>query len=618
MAERDKSYFSAFEAARDFAAFVDDLHQRRVSEKQPDADPETLARLTRLLEEAASFIEFLSNRIAKTTEGQAWPPESNGGPRTWSGLRGKGFLETLRMIVARAISHPEQLAEQYSIFAKEVLAAISSPQRLDEKEVDRRFRDDLWRSNAFFRGLVQIYFSWTKSMRGWLEEQQFDGSDRQRAQFVFDQLIAAFSPSNLPINPAALRRADQTRGESAVRGLRQWIEDALTNRGMPRQIEPNAYELGKDLAITPGSVVFRNEVLELIQYQPTTDKVFRRPIVYIPPQINKYYAFDLRPANSIIRYLVENRIQTFTISWRNPTRENRHWNLDTYIASLIQALEAVRTITRSRTVNLTSACAGTYTAVALMGWMAATKNRWVHSHSLLVTSLVSCQESLGEIFATRETFEIAREFSEQNGVMEGSDLAKIFHWLRPNDLVWNYWVNNYLMGRKPPALDVLFWDNDSTRLPATLHSDFLELYGEQVFERPNRFRVLGVPFNLKKIKVDSYILGGKDDYLMPWKGVYQTMKLLPGNHVFVLSTSGHVQSVLRPPGLGRIEYFTNEEQHAAPEDWLRTATRREGSWWLHWMSWLSRRSGELKVAPRKVGDATFSPLKSAPGMYVRE
>jgi hypothetical protein len=303
-------------------------------EPTPPLDSATLQRLTQLLDELNKFVDFLHQRYFGTA-----PPPS-------SGIQDKGLLQTIQQILARALTHPESLAKHYAAFAGEVLQVLRRESDLAPGEHDRRFRDEAWRTIPFYRSLLQLYLAWSRTMQAWLDDQDFDVRDRQRVQFVFGQLIAALAPSNLPLNPAALKRAEASEGASVVAGVRQWIDDMLHNHAMPLQIRRDAYEVGRDLAITPGAVVYRNAQLELIQYAPQTQRVFRRPLLLLPPQINKYYVFDLRPANSILGYLVQQGFQVFAISWRNPTATERDWGLDTYVAATPQAIENARAWSR--------------------------------------------------------------------------------------------------------------------------------------------------------------------------------------------------------------------------------------------------------------------------------
>jgi polyhydroxyalkanoate synthase len=574
----------------------------------PDASG--AGRLHALLDEAKRFVDWLHDRVAGPHEGGAEPPDS--------GFAGKGLLHTLKLMLAHALDDPSSLAAHYGKFAGLVLDAAQGRLDLEPEPGDRRFKDPLWRTSALHRMLLQVYLGWQRTLGEWAQAQNFTAEDEQRVQFVLDQLVAALAPSNLPLNPAALKRAEATEGASAVNGLKQWAGDVVQRRAMPQQIRPDAFRVGVDLAVTPGAVVYRHPLFELIQYSSSTPTVHRKPILMVPPQINKFYIFDLRPENSLFRYLVEQGFQLYCMSWRNPGTSMRDAGLEQYVQATLQAIEIVRSVSRAASIGLISACAGGLTAIAAMGLLAMRREPAVSHHSLLVTAPLAGNGSVLESFAARNTMLASADWSKQRGVMEGADLARLFAWLRPNDLVWTYWVNNYLMGRQPPSLDVLYWDNDSTRLPAALQRDFIDMVDRRVFERPGALTLSGTAIDFRKLRVDGYYVGGREDYLMPWQGVYRAARHFGGRRTFVLSTSGHVQSIVRPPHLGRTEYFSRGDLPADPQEWLAGAQASKGSWWPHWAGWLAARSGSRVKARRTLGNAAYAPIMAAPGEYVIE
>ncbi|MBV9713586.1 MAG: alpha/beta fold hydrolase, partial [Ktedonobacteraceae bacterium] len=370
---------------------------------------------------------------------------------------------------------------------------------------------------------------------------------------------------------------------------------------------------------TPGAVIFRNEVLELIHYQPMTETVSERPLVIVPPQINKFYVFDLSAKKSLVQYALNQGVQVFIISWRNPTPAQRSWGIDTYIGAIRKAIDVVCDITGSSDCNLLGACSGGITTVAFVGYLAMLGECKVHTLTLLVSTFDTGndQTALG-LFATEEPIEAARRHSHVRGVLEGKEMARIFSWLRPNDLIWNYWVNNYLLGYEPPSFDVLYWNNDTTRLPAALHSDFLTLYQYNLLARAGALTVCGTPIDVSQITCDTYVLAGTTDHITPWQTCYSSSRLLGGQQEFILSNSGHIQSILNPPGNPKATFFTNAERPPSAEAWHKGATRHSGSWWEHWKAWLLTRSGPQKTAPPSVGNSIYPPLAKAPGTYVFE
>jgi polyhydroxyalkanoate synthase len=415
-----------------------------------------------------------------------------------------------------------------------------------------------------------------------------------------------------------LKRAIDTGGGSLLRGLQNLLGDVTGNGAMPSQVDRSAFEVGRNLALTPGAVVYRDEVLELLQYAPTTERVHRRPLVLVPPQINKYYFLDLAPGKSFVEFAVASGIQTFVVSWRNPTAEHRDWGLETYLEALEKAIEAARAVTRSADVNVLGACAGAVTLMPLLAHLAARREARVHAVTLLVALLDTSVESPIGLFAAPEVVALARATSKAHGVLEGEALGRLFAWLRPNDLVWSYWVNNYLMGNDPPAFDVLYWNGDSTRLPARLHGDFLDIYRDNPFQEPGKLSVLGSPVDLSRVTADTYVVAGKTDHITPWHGCWSTTRMLGGATTFVLSSSGHIQSVINPPGNPKASYLLNPGGAASAEEWLAGATARPGSWWEHWRDWIVERSGPPAKAPSALGARRFPPREAAPGTYVVE
>src|SRR3989475_3245391 len=484
---------------------------------------------------------------------------------------------------------------------------------------DKRFLDQTWTDHPLYKAYLQTYLLWNQSLHAFVDDAGLAPRDADRARFVLSLFTEAVAPTNTMLgNPAAMKRLSETGGASAVRGLVHMLEDLAKNGGLPSQVNMKAFQVGKDLALSPGAVVFKNEMLELIQYKPTTQQVYRRPLLIVPPQVNKFYVLDLSPSKSLIQYLVANGQQAFAISWRNPTPQQREWGFETYDRAILEAMEAVRAITESPDVNIIGSCLGGMTLATLLGHLAAQGDPCIHAVTLLVTVLDTNVESTMGLFATKETIAAAREASRLRGVLEGQEMARVFAWLRPNDLIWNYWVNNYLVGKDPAAFDVLYWNNDTTRLPAKLHGNLLDLYETNAFTHPGVLEVLGTPIDLSKVTNDAYIVAGITDHITPWQGCYATTQLLGGKVTFILSNSGHIQALLNPPGNPKASYFVNERYPADPGQWQAGAQKRAGSWWEDWRDWLGMRAGEKKAAPRELGSAQYQPGTPAPGSYVFE
>jgi polyhydroxyalkanoate synthase len=425
------------------------------------------------------------------------------------------------------------------------------------------------------------------------------------------------APTNSLLNPLAVKELFNTGGLSLVKGFGHLLDDLLHNDGMPSQVSKHAFEIGRTLATTSGAVVFRNELLELIQYKPMSEKQYLRPLLVVPPQINKYYIFDLAPEKSFVQYALKNGLQVFVVSWRNPDARHREWGLSTYVQALEEGLDACRAITGSKEVNLMGACAGGLTIAALQGHLQARRQlRKVSSATYLVSLLDSQVDSPAALFADEQTLEAAKRRSYQAGVLEGKDMAKVFAWMRPNDLVWNYFVNNYLLGRQPPAFDILYWNNDNTRLPAALHGDMLDFFKHNPLTRSGGLEICGTPIDLQKVTVDSYSVAGVNDHITPWDAVYRSAMLLGGDSRFVLSNSGHIQSILNPPGNPKANYYENAKLSSDPRAWLYDAKHVQGSWWAQWLGWIQERSGEQRETIMALGNQDHPPMEAAPGTYV--
>ena len=424
-------------------------------------------------------------------------------------------------------------------------------------------------------------------------------------------------PSNTLLNPAAVKELLNSGGLSLVRGLNHLLDDLRHNDGLPRQVNPDAFEVGRNLASTAGAVVFRNELLELIQYRPMSEKQYARPLLVVPPQINKFYIFDLSPTNSFVQYALKNGLQTFMISWRNPDARHREWGLSSYVAAVEEAMNVCRSITGSRDVNLLGACAGGLTIAALQGHLQAKRQmRRVHSATYLVSLLDSQFDSPASLFADEQTLEAAKRRSYQQGVLEGREMARVFAWMRPNDLIWNYFVNNYLLGKAPPAFDILYWNNDNSRLPAALHGDLLDFFKFNPLTHADGLEVCGTPIDLHKVTVDSFHVAGSNDHITPWDAVYRSALLLGGERRFVLANSGHVQSILNPPGHPKAHFVENPRLSSDPRAWYHDAQKVEGSWWPQWLDWIQARSGAQRETRLSLGSANYPPMDPAPGTYV--
>ncbi|HEX6348797.1 MAG TPA: alpha/beta fold hydrolase [Candidatus Dormibacteraeota bacterium] len=518
----------------------------------------------------------------------------------------------------RMALRPRALAGEAAGIARELGRIAAGRSLVTPAPGDKRFGDPTWQENPAFRRLLQSYLTLTAGAHRLVDQADLEPLGRERAHFAVTLIADALAPTNSPAsNPAAVKRAFETAGRSLVRGTRQLSHDLRHNGGMPALVDERPFTVGGNIATSPGAVVYRNEVLELIQYRPSTETVHERPLVVIPPQINKFYVLDLAPGRSFTEYAVSQGIPYFAISWRNPTAEQRSWGLDTYVRACVRAIDAVVAITGSPQVNLMGLCAGGVTLSALLGHLAAKgKLDRVASATLCVAMLDMRSPSMIGLFATDSAIARALRRSRERGILDGGEMARVFAWMRPNDLVWNYWVNNYLLGADPPAFDILFWNADNTRLPARLHADFLDLYLRNPLPRNGAARVLGTPIDLGAVDIPTYVLAGTSDHIVPWQAAYRSTQIFGGRPEFVLSSSGHIQSIVNPPGNPKASYFHGGRTGDDPDAWLAGATHSKGSWWEHWADWLGRHSGERRPAPSRLGGRRHAPGTAAPGRYV--
>ncbi|WP_429279587.1 alpha/beta fold hydrolase [Paraburkholderia sp. GAS41] len=541
------------------------------------------------------------------------------GPNPFVGLRPCDIVATAQKIGAQALRQPALVVEQEAAWVRELFGLFADGAESAPPKGDKRFTDAAWQNNSLYRMTLQGYLAWQRALAGFVERSGLDPANKERARFVMSLITDAAAPTNTLLgNPAALKKVIETGGASLLDGANNIMMDLLKNQGMPAQVNKTAFEVGKNLGTAKGAVVFRNEVLELIQYAPTTQQVYSRPQLIVPPQINKYYIFDLSEGKSIVDYLVSNELQVFVVSWRNPTAAQSHWDLDTYVTALMEAIAAMREITGSDDVNLHGACSGAMTISALLGHLASQGDKTVNATTLMVAVLDNTADSQLGLFATPEAIAAAKQHSISRGVLAGEEMGRVFAWMRPNDLVWNYWVNNYLLGNAPPAFDVLYWNNDTTRLPAKMHGQLLDIFTQNLFSKPGALTVLGTPIDLSQVTCDKYVVAGVTDHITPWKGVYNTAITFGGDTRFVLSSSGHIQSLINPPGNPKSKYYLNATLPASAEAWLDGAQAEAATWWGNWTDWLSARSGEKRAAPAALGSERHPAGVSAPGTYVSE
>ncbi len=584
---------------------------------------ETIQRLEKTDRRAA---ERLKKALQRELGAEHQPRKTNGRSNPDSAAMGtpivrlhsKDLFSTAGTIVKQAVSHPTAGFKQLFEFGKDMSQVILGTSEFLPKRNDRRFSDPTWFENPIYRRYMQAYFAWHKHLNDWVDDAEFDNDDSRRAKFIISLFAEAVAPSNTLVNPAVIKRFFETGGMSLEKGLLHLLDDIRHNGGMPAQVDKSAFSVGKNIATSEGNVVFRCDILELIQYKPTTEKVFKIPLFIIPPQINKFYAFDLSPEKSFIRFCTSIGLQVFIVSWRNPTPEHRNWGLDQYILGLSEAVHVIHDIAEVDNINILGACSGGLTSVLLSSYLQSLDKPIINSITQLVSIIDTQVNSDIALFVTEKTLETAKQTSAAKGVLEGRDMARAFAWMRPTDLIWNYWVNNYLLGKEPPAFDILYWNNDTTRLPAKLHAEFIDIYKENSLMHPNTLKIAGQPVDAKALKQDVFAVAGLTDHITLWDACYRSTLLLGGQCEFILSNSGHIQSILNPPGNPKAHFFTNKAHVEDPSEWYQGATRNNGSWWEHWQKWIIAHSGEEKEAPVSLGNEQHPPLEPAPGLYVHD
>ncbi len=535
------------------------------------------------------------------------------------GIDREELLAAGKRLVRLMTINPQVLIEEHIALGRALLDIAAGSSKIAPDPRDRRFSHVVWQKNGYYKRLMQGFIAWRGMLNRVLDRADTTTEDRERARFVLQLATEAFSPTNSLLgNPGALQRLTETRGKSLLYGLTNFFDDLNNNFGMPRQVDERKFQVGRNLATTPGAVVYRGETFELLQYTPQTDRVHKRPLVIVPPQINKFYATDLSPGRSFTEFAVQHGIQTFCISWRNPTAAQRDWNMDTYLTACKQAIDVACEITGADKVNAMAACAGGFTLATLLGHLAAKGENRIASATLLVTVLDTAAPTLLGQFASRSAVNATIEKSKRNGVLEGSEMARVFAWLRPNDLVWLFVANNWVMGNRPPAFDILYWNSDTTRLPANFHADLLRMFMENPLKVPGQISALGTPIDMSKVDVPAYVVAGVTDHITPWQACYQSKNILRGKIDFVLSSSGHIQSIVNPPTNPKAKYFLNASLPEDPETWLAGATEHSGSWWDHWSAWYAGHGAGELPAPEKLGSEAYPAGDPAPGRYVHQ
>jgi polyhydroxyalkanoate synthase len=486
---------------------------------------------------------------------------------------------------------------------------------------DKRFADAEWRNNPYFDFIKQAYVLVTR----WADDlvkraDELEPHDRDKAQFYLRQVSAALSPSNfLATNPELLRTTLAESGENLVRGMKMLAEDIQAGHGnlRIRQVDARAFKLGVNLAATPGKVIFRNMLIELIQYEPTTPEVFKRPLLIVPPWINKFYILDLNPEKSLIRWAVAQGLTVFVISWVNPDERHADKDFDAYMhEGILAALDCVEQATGEREVAAIGYCVGGTLLAATLGYMAAVGDKRITSATFFTTQIDFTDAGDLKVFVDAEQLKAVEERMAEQGYLEGSQMANAFNMLRPNDLIWSYYVNNYLKGKEPMPFDLLVWNSDSTRMPAANHKFYLRHCYLQNDLSSGRMVLSGKTLDLKKVTMPVYELAAREDHIAPARSVFTGAKCFGGSVRYVMAGSGHIAGVVNPPGKPKYQFWSGGPPKGEFEEWLAKAKETPGTWWPDWIEWIAAQAPE-KVPARKPGDGKLKPIVDAPGDYVR-
>ncbi|MDQ6826986.1 MAG: class I poly(R)-hydroxyalkanoic acid synthase [Candidatus Eremiobacteraeota bacterium] len=521
------------------------------------------------------------------------------------------------------IADPEQLIRSQQKLADawaELLQSGPSRPTAPEKN-DKRFAHPAWAENPSFNLLKRAYLTASDAIISSIEATR--GADRKtlrRAKFFVQQLIDAMSPTNMAcFNPAVIEETMRTGGQNLANGMKNLLEDLTQNNGRVPLVDKNAFDVGRNVAMSAGKVVHRNDLAELIQYAPATATVHTRPVLVVSPWINKYYVLDLQPTNSFIKNLVERGYTAFVISWRNPDAAMADTSMEDYLTKgPLECSRVATNICKTPDLNVVGYCIGGTLVAMLLAYLAARQERLVHSATLLA-SLIDFEDA-GEIdaFLGEDALAALEKKMSERGYLQGSEMGDTFNMLRSNDLIWSVAVNRYLLGKDAPAFDLLYWNSDSTRMPRAMHSYYLRnMYVENNLVKPNTLRVLDTPIDLRRVKNDVYCVATLEDHIAPWRSVYQTVHLFSGQVQFRLGHSGHIAGIVNPPSREKGHWWSAPTKTGGADEWLSRAQQHEGSWWADWNDWLAVRSGP-QVKARKPGNKKYPAGEDAPGSYVRE
>ena len=541
---------------------------------------------------------------------------------------GAAFME----MTTRLMTNPQKLMEAQAGFWKDYMSlwqstaqrmmGMAAPAVIEGDPRDRRFKDEAWKDNEVFDFIKQSYLLSARYITDVVK--QADGLEpatAQKVDFYSRQFIDAMSPSNfLMTNPEVLRKTAESGGENLIKGLQNLLSDLERGKGNLRikMTDTDAFKIGENIAVTPGKVVYQNALMQLIQYTPTTEKVAKRPLLIIPPWINKFYILDLRPRNSFVRWATSQGHTVFIVSWVNPDEKLAEKNFEDYMREgILDALTAIEAATGERDINAIGYCLGGTLLSSTLAWMAANNDDRIKSATFFVTLMDFRDSGELSVFIDEEQIKALEGKMNKRGFLEGSEMATTFNMLRANDLIWSFVVNNYLLGNDPFPFDLLYWNSDSTRMPAKMHSFYLRnMYQENRLSQPGGITLAGTQIDLASVKVPAYFISTREDHIAPWRATYRGTKLLSGENRFVLAASGHIAGVVNPPEGGKYSHWLNPDLPEDPETWFQGATEIAGSWWPDWQRWITAQD-KRQVKARTPGDGKLPVLDDAPGSYVK-
>ncbi len=541
----------------------------------------------------------------------------------------KAFLELAQQLMADPAKLAEAQTQLWNNYAElwqataKRLSGEDANAVAEPEQGDRRFKDEAWSDQLVFDFIKQSYLLTSDWMRNTVRDVDgLDAKTAEKVQFYTRQWIDALSPSNfVATNPVVLRQTAETGGENLLDGMENLLGDLEKGEGKLRisMTDETAFTLGENIAASPGKVVYENDLMQLIQYTPTTKEVRPTPLLVVPPWINKFYVLDLQPTNSLIKWAVDQGNTVFVISWVNPGADLAEKSFEDYLLEgPLAALDAIEKATGQKQANIVGYCIGGTLTASTLAYLAAKKENRIKSAPFFTTMVDFCNPGELGVFIDEEQLDLMEEHMEQKGYLEGSHMSTVFNMMRDNDLIWSFVVNNYLMGRRPLPFDLLYWNSDSTRMPVMMHSFYLRnMYLKNKLVEPGEITFGGVPIDLTKIKTPTYILSTRDDHIAPWQSTYAATDLYAGPKRFVLSASGHIAGVVNPPVKEKYCYWTNTKLPKDPEEWLEGAKHHNGSWWPDWDKWLKKHAGGKNVKARKPGSGKLKALEDAPGSYVK-